>query len=182
MLCDMEPTDPDRPRGMLTSADREYLQADNSDISSKSEAQKRYRIRQRVTNGLLDFSLLVNRLPERDREQIFDPDATDAERDYFMEALHDVLIFLYLGKDGGVRGFESMVRFALEDALAHEGTIVKSVDVDIDFEEGISLEEAHELKRRRGIQGLLESVSRGEVSMLWEAGIITDKEYEAYRE
>lgn len=174
----MRPTDTDRPRGMLTSADREYLIADDPDFSEKTQAQKRYRIRQRVFNAILDFTLLIEHLDEKDREQIFGYEAADSDRDYFMEARQDVLTFMCLGT--GLDEFHSDLRFALEEALTRQGRTVKSIDVNI--ETGISVGEFKERRRQYGTQQALDTISRFEVNQLWDAGVISDEEYQTWRE
>lgn len=65
----------DRPRGILTEADREYLMdSDNSEVSENNDGgdyTKRHRIRERVKHGLLDFVVLSAGLSLNDTQQIF---------------------------------------------------------------------------------------------------------------
>ena len=51
-------TSPDRDRGVLTQSDREFLLGRKSDYTEQSRRQKRSRIRRRVRNAVLDFSIL----------------------------------------------------------------------------------------------------------------------------
>jgi len=64
----------DRPRGVLTPVDREYLLG-VSDIEPKSQRERNRRadIRERVFHGLLDFVLLEH-MEERDRNTVFSPE------------------------------------------------------------------------------------------------------------
>lgn len=84
--------DADRPRGVLTPADRRFLRGDVTLGSEQSRYDAHYRIRNRVRNAVLDHSLLFEHLPERDRQQVFDP-----EDDRLAEAVVDAVAFCYLG-------------------------------------------------------------------------------------
>lgn len=59
----------DRDRGILTKSDRKYLVGEK-DLSEQSQRDARYRIRNRLINGILDLSFLKFHLPERDRHQV----------------------------------------------------------------------------------------------------------------
>lgn len=63
-----------RPRGILTKTDREFLLGDGDLASKQATYNARSRIRERVLNGILDFSILFHHLDNRDLKQIFDPD------------------------------------------------------------------------------------------------------------
>ena len=60
----------DRPRGLLSDADRAYLTGDRTYDSPSSEREVRRRIRERVRNGIVDFALLFEHLDARDRQQL----------------------------------------------------------------------------------------------------------------
>lgn len=63
----------ERERGILTPQDREFLRGEREDISEGSKYNTRRRIRQRTEDAILDFSLLLEGLTDRDRERIFTP-------------------------------------------------------------------------------------------------------------
>lgn len=101
----------ERPRGILTKADREYLTG-KSDLEPQSHGERRARerIRERVINAFLDFRILERHLEHRDRDRIFSafdssqifPDDTDARlygmgADEHFGALPDTLAFIYRG-------------------------------------------------------------------------------------
>lgn len=67
----LKPTTAERPRGILSKADRQFL-AGESDLQDQSQRKRRKVIRQRVFHGILDFWLLVDYLSDKDVEQIFD--------------------------------------------------------------------------------------------------------------
>lgn len=64
-------TDPDRKRGFLTQRDREYIFGE-LEIDGQAERDLRYRIRQRVKNGLLDVGVL-DAYPDEELEKTFAP-------------------------------------------------------------------------------------------------------------
>lgn len=84
--------DADRGRGVLTPADRRFLEGDVTLGSEQSRYDARYRIRQRTRNALLDFPILFEQLADRDREQVF-----DVEHDDLADAVADAVAFCYLG-------------------------------------------------------------------------------------
>lgn len=99
--------DPDRDRGVLTPSDREFLLGRKTDYTEHSKKQKRNRIRRRVRNAVLDFTILFEHLDDRDRETVFDPD--DAERDAYTRGIVDMLAFLHLGTMGYSTPFKDML-------------------------------------------------------------------------
>jgi len=84
--------DPDRPRGLLTPADRRFLQGDVTLGSEQSRYDAHYRIRNRLRNGLLDCPVVLRHLEASDRQQVFDPDDDRIE-----PAVVDAIAALYLG-------------------------------------------------------------------------------------
>lgn len=58
----------DRERGILTPSDREFLLERKTDYTEHSKKQKRNRIRRRVRNAILDFTILFEHLEDRDCE------------------------------------------------------------------------------------------------------------------
>lgn len=62
----------DRPRGILSKADRKFLRGEKEFDHQESYSRARSRIRERVINGLLDFTVLEFCLQPRDKERIFE--------------------------------------------------------------------------------------------------------------
>lgn len=98
---------PDRPRGILTTSDREFLLGRKTDYTEHSKKQKRNRIRRRIRNAILDFTILFEYLDDRDRETVFDPE--DDERDAYTQGIIDMLGFLHLGTMGYYTPFKHML-------------------------------------------------------------------------
>ena len=99
--------DPDRDRGILTPSDREFLLGRKTDYTDHSKKQKRNRIRRRVRNAILDFTILFEHLDDRDRETVFDPE--NDERDAYTQGIVDMLAFLHLGTMGYSTPFKDML-------------------------------------------------------------------------
>lgn len=107
----------DRERGVLTSRDREFLLQEEiaKDLSSNANNQKRYQIRKRVKNGILDFYAL-GALPQTDAEKIIedytgefgDPTDTDIGIRY---------LFLFFLRAFGVEEYTNLTEHILESAL-----------------------------------------------------------------
>lgn len=90
-------TDPDRPHAMLTQDQRAFLRGEKT-YDGENAAQQRWqmndRIRNRVRNTLLDFSLIYEIFDNQEMAKIFDSEngaTIDVE-----EGVIDLLSFLYL--------------------------------------------------------------------------------------
>lgn len=101
--------DLDRPRGILSSADRKYLTSDKSGYTHQAQYKRETEIRQRVVNGLLDFAILEAHLDADLRDDIFgaldgrqptDEDETGgpfADMMLYATCICDLIAFLYRG-------------------------------------------------------------------------------------
>jgi len=100
-------TSPDRPRGVLTPSDREFLLGRKTDYTEHSKKQKRNRIRRRLRNAILDFTILFEELEDRDRETVFNPE--DEAREEYTKGITNMLGFLHLGTMGYYTPFKHML-------------------------------------------------------------------------
>jgi len=128
-------TPEDRPRGILSKTDREYLCGLKEYAQPQTDANRRQDIRERVENGLNDFTLLWMLLEQDEREKVFDglgEDGTD-------EVIESMVTFAYLGigRDR-TRLEESIERGVLAaanaDKLFRSAGRATDVDVSIDIE------------------------------------------------
>lgn len=145
--------DDDRPRGILSQADRQFLRGEKEYNSEQSKRDARYRIRERVKNSILDFSILYQHLDQRDRDQIFSPLSRDheevlgsdpemskesvshmIEEGMFIAGITDCLSFFYRETQGRNISFEDMFREAVRDMEEQKGYIVNDVSLKIDIE------------------------------------------------
>lgn len=125
--------DIDRPRGMLSKADREYLLGEAEMTHEQSKRNAEARIRNRVHETIVDFNLLVHSLTEKDRRQVFEAAASDPE---FVRGLRGMLSFTYLGlKETGVE-FEHVLEPAVRKAeeVHAAGALSSTVGVDVTFD------------------------------------------------
>ncbi|KYH26029.1 hypothetical protein HAPAU_11190 [Halalkalicoccus paucihalophilus] len=124
---------PDRDRGVLTPSDRAFLLGRKTDYTEHSKKQKRNRIRRRVRNAILDFTILFDHLDERDRETVFDPE--DDERDAYTRGITDTLAFLHLGTMGYSTPFKQMLARGVskgEQELAGSDYRMVNVEFNVD--------------------------------------------------
>ncbi|WP_411966065.1 hypothetical protein [Haloferax sp. YSMS24] len=123
----------DRGRGILTPSDREFLLERKTDYTEHSKKQKRNRIRRRLRNAILDFSILFESLEDRDRETVFNPDAED--REAYTKGITDMLAFLHLGTMGYYTPFKDMLAEGVNKAEQElAGSDYRMVTVDFNVE------------------------------------------------
>ena len=123
----------DRGRGILTPSDREFLLGRKTDYTEHSKKQKRNRIRRRLRNALLDFTILFEYLEERDRETVFDPD--DDAREAYTQGITDLLGFLHLGTMGYHVPFKDMLSQGVSRAEQElSGSDYRMVNVEFNVE------------------------------------------------
>jgi len=148
--------DDDRQRGILTPADRRFLRGKKELSSEQSRRDARYRIRQRLKNAFLDFSILFSNLDRRDRGQIFEPveefqNGLDEslngaiDRNRLSEIMEDVMVsrgisdcmaFIRLGIGDANQSFETMLETAVSEAEEERGYVVDNVEVEITVKRG----------------------------------------------
>lgn len=151
------PWDITRDRGILSPEDRAFLlEHEDSTVNRTAEGRKtsserntRLRIRNRIYNALLDFTLIYLYLPERDRKLIFsNPRRTDEdELDLWSAAIY-TLAFLYerLTEEEAYQNFEYSLQAAVLAVLDTPGMakhsdldVLGSVMVDIDTSRVVDL-------------------------------------------
>lgn len=123
----------DRERGILTPSDREFLLGRKTDYTEHSKKQKRNRIRRRVRNAILDFTILFDYLEDRDRETVFNPESE--ARDDYTQGIVDMLGFLHLGTMGYYVPFKHMLGQGVnraEQKLAGSDYRMVTVDFNVD--------------------------------------------------
>ncbi len=123
----------DRERGILTPSDREFLVGQKTDYTDHSKKQKRNRIRRRLRNAILDFTILFEHLEDRDRETVFNPE--DDSREAYTQGIIDMLGFLHLGTMGYHVPFKHMLGQGVNQAeqkLAGSDYRMVTVDFNVD--------------------------------------------------
>ncbi|RQH01719.1 hypothetical protein [Natrarchaeobius oligotrophus] len=159
--------DADRPRGILTPSDRDFLLGRKTDYTDHSKKQKRNRIRRRVRNAILDFSILFEYMEERDRNTVFDPD--DEERDAYTQGITDMLAFLHLGTMGYHTPFKDMLSEGVgkaEQRLAGSNYRMVNVEFNVDPVGQIDVDEVIEKLENEEFAQLTDEELRAFVRLL----------------
>lgn len=123
----------ERGRGILTPSDREFLSGQKTDYAKHSKKQKRNRIRRRLRNAVLDFTILFDHLEDHDREMVFA--SNDENREAFSRGITDGLAFIYLGTTGYPVSFDDFLAMGVnrsEQKLA--GSDFRMVDVEFEVD------------------------------------------------
>lgn len=141
-----------RGRGILTPEDRAYLRGETEYEHQQSEINTRKRIRSRLRNAILDFTLLFEHLDDSDRQQVFEqlkkeefgngpsPDASDTPY-VSLPAPRGVVhaIALFYLEHQRTEDFESTVLEALS-AAAHKRGDFRDPTVSIDNPLGMDVD------------------------------------------
>jgi len=121
----------DRPRGILSPADRAYLRGETAFESGQSERNARARIRERVQAALYDADLLADALEERDRELVFDKHVGDDPEG--VRALIAAVAFLYRGAEDADLSFETLLEEGISRAEADRDRAA-TVAFDVEYQ------------------------------------------------
>jgi len=161
--------DDDRDRGILTPDDRKFLKGEKEYQSEQSERDARYRIRSRIKDAILDFSILLHHLDRHDREQVFstydgvsglsdnsDELSGEAFRDFvestmFQNGISDALSFFILGIEDTNEPVDSVLETGIAGAEEEKGYLVDEVTVEISVK-----------RKKPEIEDLLEKFEAGE--------------------
>ncbi|WP_254831417.1 hypothetical protein [Haloglomus salinum] len=134
---DSEPllTPEDRPRGILSPTDRDYLCGLKEYAQPQTDANRRQDIRERVINGLKDFVLLSLFLDPDERAKVFEELGSDETDD----VLAAMIAFAYLGVDGDRPRLErcighGVLQGANVNRLFQSGGRATNADVSISVE------------------------------------------------
>ena len=127
----------ERDRGILTPSDRAFLTGESEMQTEQSKRDARYRIRNRLYNGILDFEIFLSSMEAKDREKTFEKFLDEEEYPSGIAPDHpliQILAFLYMGIDGQGKQFDETLTLAIKEAERHRGRIVNNIDVKIAVE------------------------------------------------
>jgi hypothetical protein len=130
-----------RPRGILSKTDREYLFGLKDYENEQSEANRRQDIRDRIKSSLKDFKIIWALLKENDRDQVF----SSLDDETVDDSIEAMVSFIYLGLDGDIPRMEEAIKrgiLAGENASSEGET--KHVDVSINIDHYPDVEAAKE--------------------------------------
>jgi len=158
-------TPEDRPRGVLSPTDRDYLCGLKKYAQPQTDANRRQDIRERVENGLKDFALLWLFLERDEREKVFDEFGEDGAD----EAIASMNAFAYLGVDQDTARLEECIErgvlnAANADKLFRSAGRATDADVSIDIEYNPDVEKLYRRFEEGG------QLSNAEVGVLVRSG------------
>lgn len=164
----------ERPRGILSHTDRQYLAGLKDYKHEQSEANRRQDIRNRVANGLQDFLLLWCLVNEDDAAMIF---ASLHEERVLNDSLAAAIAFMYRGLDRDEARLETIIEDGVYaganvDKSGRWAGDVESVDTTIDVERNPDVNEIY----RRFKQGEGAQLTPTEIGVLVRAGKVAPDE------
>jgi len=115
--------DSETPNALLTEAYRKFLRSNIK--NTKNASTQRYRIRQRVRQGLTDFRLLADEIEDRDLQLIFDADPYTKERYELSKDVAKAIQFMYVGL-GGEGNFRGSLKLGVSNGERELGNIESS--------------------------------------------------------
>lgn len=132
-------------RGILTEADREFLEMDVSQradgYSRSAQTQRRQAIRTRLYHALGDLRILFNRLSDRDRQRVFQELEEGLVSMPREPLLYDATALIALGvleqEDlplDDEEFYETYLRQVIENVLFDQGLGANRIDVEVDIE------------------------------------------------
>jgi hypothetical protein len=162
----------DRPRGVLSKDDRQFLRGKKEYEHVESNANARSRIRERIINAFLDFTLIDVYLEDRDRERVFDAFDADhvwgGDADLYADeatqigALDDVIAFIYRETIDRHPPFEKILERGVTQGENDPGAVYLGQYV-VEFE----VEEIE--PENLDVDSIVERVEAGQVDTLTEA-------------
>lgn len=150
----------DRPRGILSQADREYLCGQKEYAHAQSEANRRQDIRERVINGLQDFFLLFLFLEPADRQQL----AEEMGKKELDQSLEAMMAFAYLTVDQNLPRLERLIEHGVllgANSESSDDSTGEATDVDADID----------VNYNPDVDALYEKVTKGNTNQLTPAEI-----------
>lgn len=177
----LDPDDPERPRGILSKRERRYLLGE-AEIEPKSASERSIRqsIRKHLTHTILDFSVVYREMQTRDITTVFESsDESNNKRGRPKKSVEysapDLNAFLYRVY-GSEYKLERLVKNGIERE-AHERGDPVHAEVSID----LFPDEVAEIEHRFDDHGV-EAVSHKDLRELWEDDRLTDDEFISYME
>ena len=131
----------DRPRGILSPTDREYLCGLKDYSHDQTELNRRQAIRERTIEGLRDFNLLWLLLEEPEWEKVIEAFETEELNTAFTSMV--AFMYIGLGQDTGrmaeilERGLYQGANYDISGRWSGKANDV-TVDIDIDYEPNIN--------------------------------------------
>ena len=165
----------DRPRGILSPTDREYLCGMKDYSHDQTELNRRQAIRERTIEGIRDFNLLWLLLEQTEWEKVMEAFDTDE----LNEAFSSILAFMYIGIDQDTGRMRQILERGLYlganyDTSGRWSGRANTVDVDIDIEYEPNVDQLY----KRVQEGEGGQLTPGEIGALVKAGKLDSADLE----
>jgi len=186
MVYTPEIEETDRPRGILSPADREYLISDKSGYSHQAQHKRKKAIKERIVNAFLDFALIENHLDDEIRDEVFTQfDTTNifnedmelySSEEHYTSVFSNLIAFLYR-ETKEETGFNPSFSMSLEHGIVKGGFEPGTryygpynVDIDITYEKlperQINIKSITERAKEDGAKTLNEGEMRSVIEIL----------------
>lgn len=170
--------EPDRPRGVLSKVDREFMFGLKDYAHKQSRANRRQTIRERIEHSLYDFTLLWMILPPLERDRVLDAmDDTDVTAS--VEAL---ITFAYLSVDQNSTELERRIESGVLAGASYDpdnkedGKVTNvTASVDIDYQPPVD-----ELKTK--LREQTDELTPEEIGILVRVGELDPEDLEVLEE
>lgn len=161
-----------RPRGILSKADREYLCGLKDYAHAQSEANRKQDIRERIENALKDFTYLWLLLDEEERALALSQMGDEAVTESFVS----IVTFMYLSLDADLTRLEGVIEdgvlvganFDTSGRWAGKATEA-DVDIDVDYDPDV------EVLSQKLEEGNIDQLTPAEIGVLARAGKIEEQ-------
>jgi hypothetical protein len=163
----LDVTPVDRPRGILSPTDRDYLCGLKDYSHSQTELNRQQSIRERTVESIRDFDLLWLLLDESEREKIIDAFETEEVN----AAFSSMVAFMYIGLDQDTDRIEGILEQGIYEAVNHDLSGrwpggANDVSVDINIDRHPDVDELYE----RFKEGESDQLTPAEIGTLVQAG------------
>lgn len=169
----------DRPRGILSPTDREYLCGLKDYSHDQTVLNRRQAIRERTIEGIRDFNLLWLLLEQTEWEKVMEAFDTGE----LNTAFSSMLAFMFIGIDQDTGRMRQIIERGLYlganyDTSGRWSGEANSVDVDIDIEYEPNIDQLYE----RVQEGDGSQLTPGEIGALVKAGKLDSGDLEELEE
>lgn len=137
-----------RPRGILTPPDRELLRGEIEYENPQQYSNRRADIRERIANGLMDFSLIQYLLRDKDRKLIFKDPSSQANVDNLdlPANIQSTIFWIYLGLKEQNYDFERLIEAAVEEAEKEYASKYWGEKIDVSVTFSVEVHRSYEIE------------------------------------
>lgn len=177
----------DRDRGLITSENRAFLRGETEYAHEQSAINARRRIRERVRNSVLDFSIVFEHLSEDDlravveevKEEDFSHSGGPQPERTFGQGMVDMVAFAILCADELGTDFETLAGAAIRRYAERMDTQLENVDVNIEVDYRDIFTNTDRIERK--FESREKGLTTAELGLLMEKGKIDERQALEYR-